>query len=68
MLKKALPGLDPRHHPHQVWWYTPVVSTLRRGRQEDHKFKVLLSYIENVSPGLCETLFQNKGRKERSGR
>lgn len=48
VLKKTLPGFDPQHHTHR--WYTPVVSTLRRLRQEDHEFKVLLSYVENVSP------------------
>jgi hypothetical protein len=29
-----------------VWWYTPVIPALRKLRQEDHKFKVSLGYIE----------------------
>jgi hypothetical protein len=33
----------------RVWWYTPVIPELRRLRQEDHKFKVSLGYIERLS-------------------
>jgi hypothetical protein len=29
-----------------VWWPNPVISALRRLRQEDSKFKVSLSYTE----------------------
>jgi hypothetical protein len=29
----------------KTWWYMPVISTLRRLRQEDHKFKANLSYM-----------------------
>jgi hypothetical protein len=29
----------------QVWWNMPVIPAFRRLRQEDHKFKVSLSYI-----------------------
>jgi hypothetical protein len=28
----------------QVWWLKPVISALRRLRQEDHKFEVSLGY------------------------
>jgi hypothetical protein len=28
-----------------VWWYTPIIPTLGRPRQEDHKLKASLSYI-----------------------
>jgi hypothetical protein len=28
----------------QVWWHRPVISVLRKLRQEDHKFKASLGY------------------------
>jgi hypothetical protein len=28
-----------------VWWYIPVITVLRRLRQEDHELEVSLSYI-----------------------
>jgi hypothetical protein len=28
-----------------VWWYMPIISTLEKQRQEDHKFKAILGYI-----------------------
>jgi hypothetical protein len=31
---------------HHAWLYTPVDPALRRQRQEDHKFKAILGYIE----------------------
>jgi hypothetical protein len=31
-----------------VWWCTPVIPALRRQRQEDQKFRVILS---NISSG-----------------
>lgn len=32
-----------------AWWHTPVVTVLRKLRQEDWKFKANLSYISRFS-------------------
>lgn len=32
-----------------MWWCTPGIPALRRARQ-DHKFKIMLSYIANLRP------------------
>jgi hypothetical protein len=29
----------------QMWWHTPVITALRRLRQEDHEFEVSLGYV-----------------------
>jgi hypothetical protein len=33
----------------QVWWYMPVISALRRLRQEDGEFKASLGYTAGPS-------------------
>jgi hypothetical protein len=33
-----------------VWWYTSIISALRRPGQEDHKFMVNLGYIMSSRP------------------
>jgi hypothetical protein len=30
----------------RVWWHMPVISALRRLKQEDQEFEVSLGYIE----------------------
>lgn len=32
-----------------VWWYTPVLSALRRLKQEDHDFEISLAHIVRLS-------------------
>jgi hypothetical protein len=39
------------------WWHMPVITALRRLRQEDHEFEAIVNYIEK--PCL------NKKKKER---
>lgn len=33
-------------------WYTPLIPVLRLGRQENQKFKVILSYISSLRVAL----------------
>ena len=33
---------DPQDHINQMWQYTPAISVIRRWRQEDQKFKIIL--------------------------
>jgi hypothetical protein len=55
-----------------AWWLTPVISVLRRLRQEDHKFSANLDYT--VRPRLKEKRGEGKknmvrrGRRRRKGR
>jgi hypothetical protein len=35
-----------------LWWHQPVILALRRERQEDHEFKVQLSYMANLVSSL----------------
>jgi hypothetical protein len=37
----------------QVWWHIPIILALGNLRQEDHKFRASLDYIER--PGLRKT-------------
>lgn len=39
-------SLIPGHHINWVWWYKPVILALRKWRQEDFQFKVILQYFE----------------------
>lgn len=43
-----------------AWWQTPILSTLRRKRQEDQKFKAILLYITNLRP-VWDTRYDIKG-------
>jgi hypothetical protein len=40
----------------QVWWLTPVISALRKLRQDDSKFQSILGYIAR-----SVTLFLGEG-------
>jgi hypothetical protein len=49
-----------------VWWYTPVIPTCGKLRQEDHKFNDSLVYIEHSKPlGFYKTLSQNTEKKRK---
>lgn len=43
-----LPVLGPKHCIRNAPWCTPVIKALKSGRQEDYKFKVILT-IEQIS-------------------
>jgi hypothetical protein len=50
VLLKTLNFKNFKLNENQEWWYMPVISTLGRKRQEDHKFKASLGYV--VEPCL----------------
>jgi hypothetical protein len=37
----------------QVWWCMSIIPALRRQRQEDHEFRVSLSYMVSSMPVSC---------------
>lgn len=41
-------GLIIQHYISQAWMSTPVILVLGRGRQENCKFKVILSYVTSL--------------------
>lgn len=45
---KAL-ALTPQHSINHTWWHMPIVSILRKWRQEDLGFKVIFSYISGLT-------------------
>lgn len=48
-------GFDPQHCMKQVWECIPVILVLRRRKQKDLKFKVILGYLVDLSqPGTHE--------------
>jgi hypothetical protein len=55
-----MPGFDPLHYIEQVWWQKPEIPALRKKRQDDPNFWVILSYIAYGQSGLHKNLFQQK--------
>lgn len=53
-------GLIPSTAQSLVSQYKPGIRVLRKGKQEDQKFKVTSSSIVHSQPGLRETRPQNK--------
>lgn len=39
------PSFNPQCYINQAWWHKPVMLTLRRLKQEDHRFKIILICI-----------------------
>jgi hypothetical protein len=48
-----------------VWWFTPVIPALRRLRQDNHEFKVILGYVTRSC--LKKEEEEEKGRGEEGG-
>lgn len=39
------PSFNPQHYINQAWWHMPAMLALRRLKQEDHRFKIILICI-----------------------
>jgi hypothetical protein len=48
----------------QVWWCKPIIQTLRRQRQKDHKFEIGLGYIVRTCLKTQKKRRKNKCRKK----
>lgn len=42
--------IPSQHQVKPVWWLMSVIPALKRYRQEEHMFKVLLCYIVSSGP------------------
>lgn len=59
-MQKVL-GLTPSTTQNRAWWCMALMPTPRRWRQEDRKYRILLSYRENLRQILSKRI---KGKKK----
>lgn len=61
-------GFSLQHLINRVWWHVPTVQGVGEGSRKDQKFKVVLSYINNLKSQsrICKPLPRGKkGGRER---
>lgn len=50
------PGFHPQQHIHERWWLPIYIPTLRRERQDDREFQVILGYVAYIHDRIQEIL------------